>query len=258
MGTTWMDAKVGDWVVTSRQGRPVELNALWYSALRIVAPWCDEADQPRRGTELTALADAVKQAFNRVFWHDHGNCLYDVATDYGVDASVRPNQLLAISLPHAVLDPSRHEAVLDCVRSQLLTPVGVRTLSPHDPAYQRRYAGDVVARDRAYHQGSVYPWLLGAYVSAMLKIRGRSADVRSTALDCLRGCLHHMEDHLEQLCELFDGDEPHHPGGAIASARNVGELLRCYVEDILNVAPVPVSANVTRPAPAQRPPVKLG
>jgi predicted glycogen debranching enzyme len=239
MGTTWMDAKVGDWVVTARQGRPVELNALWYSALRIVAPWCDEADQPRRGAELSALADRVKPAFNRVFWHEHGGCLYDVVTDYGVDGSIRPNQLLAISLPHAVLDASRHAAVLDCVTQHLLTPLGLRTLAPQDPAYQRAYGGDVVARDRAYHQGSVYPWLLGPYVAAMLRVRGRGAQVRAEALDCLRGCLHHVEDHFGQLCELFDGDAPHRPGGAIASARNVGAILRCYVEDVLNVEPAP-------------------
>jgi glycogen debranching enzyme len=234
-----MDAKVGDWVVTARQGRPVELNALWYSALRIVAPWCDEAGQPRRGAELGALADRVKLAFNRAFWHEHSGCLYDVVTDYGVDASIRPNQLLAISLPHAVLDVSRHAAVLECVTEHLLTSVGLRTLSPQDPAYQRAYGGDVVSRDRAYHQGSAYPWLLGPYVAALLRVRGRGVEVRAEALDCLRGCLHHLEDHYGQLCELFDGDAPHRPGGAIASARNVGAILRCYVEDVLNVAPVP-------------------
>jgi predicted glycogen debranching enzyme len=256
MGTTWMDAKVGDWVVTARQGRPVELNALWYSALRIVAPWCDEADQPRRASELVALADRAKQSFNRVFWHDQSSCLYDVVTDYGVDAAVRPNQLLAMSLPHPVLDASRHAAVLASVTTQLLTPLGLRTLAPGDPAYQDRYGGDVVSRDRAYHQGSVYPWLLGPYIAAMLRVRGRTLEVRREALDLLRGCLHHMEDHLGQLCELFDGDAPHRPGGAIASARNVGQLVRCYVEDVLNVAPTPPTNAATRPV-TTRPPVKL-
>jgi predicted glycogen debranching enzyme len=256
LGTTWMDAKVGDWVVTARQGRPVELNALWYSALRIVGPWCDEADQPRRATDFSALADCAKQAFNRVFWHEQSNCLHDVVTDYGVDASVRPNQLLAISLPFPALDTARHEAVLESVKSELLTPVGLRTLSPRDPAYQKQYGGDVVSRDRAYHQGSVYPWLLGPYIAAMLRVRGRTLEVRREALDLLRGCLHHMEDHFGQLCELFDGDSPHHPGGAIASARNVGQILRCYVEDILNIAPNPAAPSATRPL-GSRPGVKL-
>ncbi|CAN5544880.1 amylo-alpha-1,6-glucosidase [soil metagenome] len=254
VGTSWMDAKVGDWVITPRQGRTVELNALWYNALRTVAPWCDEFDQPNRGAELTALADRLKPAFNRAFWHEQAGCCYDVVMDSGVDASIRPNQLLAIALPHPVLASERHAAVLDVVERDLLTPVGVRTLAPDDPAYQGRYGGDVVARDRAYHQGTVYPWLLGPYVSAMLLVRGRAANVRAEALRCVRGCLDHLSGPgLGQLCELFDGDDPHRPGGAMASVRSAGEVLRCYVEDVLNENPETPKPESKLPAP--RPPV---
>ena len=255
IGTSWMDAKVGDWVITPRQGRTVELNALWYNALRIVAEWCDEHDQPNRGTELTSLADRTKLAFNRDFWNAQAGCCYDVVMDNGVDASIRPNQLLAISLPHAVLATERHASVLEVVGRHLLTPMGVRTLGPDDAAYQGRYGGDVVARDRAYHQGAAYPWLLGAYVSAMLRVRGRSGHVRVEALRYIRGCLGHLTaDGCGQLCELFDGDAPQRGNGAIASVRSVGEILRTYVEDVLNETPEMPKPETKVPAP--RPPVR--
>jgi predicted glycogen debranching enzyme len=238
--TTWMDAKLGDWVVTPRHGAPVEVNALWYNALRIVARWCDELDQPSRGDELTALADRVKIAFNLRFWQLSVDCCYDVLGDRGVaDASIRPNQLLAISLTHPVLNVERFESVLGMVEDQLLTPFGVRTLAPGDPSYQGSYCGDVVSRDRAYHQGSAYPWLLGPYVSALLRVHGRSGESRHRARQILEPCLSRMRNGgLGQLCELFDGaGSPQRAGGGIASARSVGELLRAYVEDVLNVTP---------------------
>lgn len=256
IGTSWMDAKVGDWLITPRQGQTVELNALWYNALRLVAPWCDEHDQPKRASEFTGLADRMKLAFNRAFWHAQAGCCYDVVMDNGVDASIRPNQLLAISLPHAVLATERHASVLETIERDLLTPMGLRTLAPHDPAYQGRYGGDVVARDRAYHQGAAYPWLLGPYISAALRVRGRTANVRADALNILRGCLDHVAGPgFGQLCELFDGDTPQRGNGAIASARSVGEILRAYVEDVMNENPE-TPKQTTAKIPAPRPPVK--
>jgi len=236
--TTWMDAKVGDWVITPRQGRPVSLNALWYNALCVVAGLCRRVGQPERGEDLAALAARVREAFNGRFWNERESCCFDVVEDHGNDPSVRPNQLLAISLPHAVLDEQRHGAVLARVRRELLTPVGLRTLSPHDHSYQGTYAGPVVARDRAYHQGSVYPWLLGPFITALMRHQGRTQQARSEALSMLEGCFQYLlGPGLGQVCELFDGDAPHRPGGAIASARSVAELLRCYVQDVLEIAP---------------------
>ncbi|MGH7215083.1 MAG: amylo-alpha-1,6-glucosidase, partial [Tepidisphaeraceae bacterium] len=259
-GTTWMDAKVGDWVVTPRASRPVELNALWYNALRFGAELHGRRGDALRAKEYADLAARVRESFNRRFWNDAEACCYDVVDDHGPDPSVRPNQLLAISLPFPVLDAARHAAVLDKVTRDLLTPRGVRTLSPHDPSYQGRYAGNVVSRDRAYHQGTAYPWLLGPLVSATLRVLGRGEKARQQARQLLAPCLRHLhEDGLGQLPELFDGDPPHRPGGATASARSVGELLRALVEEVFDQAPRPGSpaggtlvdiVTVARPVPA--------
>jgi glycogen debranching enzyme len=236
--TTWMDAKVGDWVITPRAGRPSSLNALWYIALCIAADLSRRFGQFDRDAELSVLAVHMKEAFNRRFWNEAEGCLFDVVDDHGNDPSVRPDQILAISLPHAVLDISRHQAVLQKVMGELLTPVGVRTLSPRDPSYQGRYGGSVVARDRAHHQGSAFPWLLGPLVTAYLRINGRGQEARRAALNMLKGCLQYMDDPgMGQICELFDGDASHRPAGAVASARSVAEILRCYVEDVLDLAP---------------------
>ena len=237
--TSWMDAKVDDWVVTQRLGRPVELNALWYNALRIAAELCRRYGREDRADALARTADSVARAFNERFWNPKEQCCFDVIEDHGQDPSIRPNQILALSLPFAVLAPERHEKVLHKVRTELLTPRGIRTLSPADPGYQGRYAGNVLARDRAHHNGSAFPWLLGPYLTALLKVRGRGPAARAEAHDLIRPCLDYLlGDGLGQLCELFDGDAPHSPGGLIASAPAVGELLRCYAQDVLDLAPV--------------------
>jgi glycogen debranching enzyme len=247
-----MDAKVGDWVITPRQGRTVELNALWYNALRAFAGWCEQLDHPRRAEDIAKLAALVKDSFNRAFWNVQLNCCFDVLMEHGADASIRPNQLFAVSLPFPVLAAERHAAVLDIVRDRLLTPFGVRTLAPEDPAYQGRYGGDVVSRDRAYHQGSAFPWLLGPYLQTLTRVRGRNPESRSDAEACLRGTLQYLTGNgLGRLCELFDGSDPHMPGGAIASARSVGEVLRAYVEDVLGREPGPGAAPVAKPATVQ-------
>jgi glycogen debranching enzyme len=255
-----MDAKVGDWVVTPRVGRPVELNALWYNAVRIAAELCGRFNRPDRAKSLTELAATIREAFNLRFWNEDNRCCFDVVEDHGRDPSIRPNQLLALSLPFAVLDTERHERVLDRVKTELLTPCGVRTISPDDSRYHGRYEGNVQSRDRAHHNGSAFPWLLGPYVTALLNLRGRGPAARQEARDLLRTCLDHIVNE-GQLCELFDGDAPHRPAGAIASAISVGEVLRCYCEDVLGLGPAApvldqtaVSQDATLPLPRAKNP----
>jgi predicted glycogen debranching enzyme len=236
--TSWMDAKIGDWVLTPRIGRTVELNALWYNAVRIVAELRRRYGRTDRADSLTELAAGIKKSFNLRFWNEPAGCCFDVVEDHGNDPSIRPNQLFAIGLPFPVLDVDRHEKVLERVRLDLLTPFGMRTLSPADPCYQGHYFDGIVSRDRAYHNGSAFPWLLGVYVSAFLKMRGRDDAARQYVRDLLKGAISYMNgDGLGQICELFDGDPPHAPGGAIASAAAVAEILRCYHEDVLDKAP---------------------
>jgi glycogen debranching enzyme len=236
--TSWMDAKVGEWVITPRVGRPVELNALWYNAAKIAAELCERAGRVDRARVLNELAVEIKQSFNQRFWNKSAGCCYDVIDDHGHDPSIRPNQLLAVSLPFAVLDEERHAPVLEKVKSELLTPFSLRTLSPADPCYQGHYTGGIVSRDRAYHNGSVFPWLLGAYSSALLKVRGRNQATSTEIEQSLRACIDHLQaSGLGQLGELFDGDAPHTPGGAMASAASVGQILRAYAEDVLELQP---------------------
>jgi len=234
VGTSWMDIKVGDWVITPRSGRTVELNALWYNALCLVAGWSGDES-------LSKLAEKVKVSFNARFWNEQTGCCFDVING-GSDGSIRPNQLLAVSLRHPVLEIGRHERVLETVLRDLVTPVGVRTLSPKDPSYQARHRGSVVERDRSVHQGSAHAWLLGPLVSTYLRIHGRNSLSRRQAGEMLQGCLDHIDQH-GQLPEFFDAEAPHAAGGAIASALAVGEILRAYVEDVMDVMPAPATAS---------------
>lgn len=235
---SWMDARTGGWVITPRLGRPVSLNALWYNALRTAAELCDRCGQTEAAAAYDRQAARVRDAFNRLYWNGQGQCLFDVLEDGAIDTSIRPDQLFALSLPYPVLDPARHATVLDAVMRELLTPMGLRTLSLADHNYQGSYGGPIVARDRAHHQGSAFPWLLGPLVTAYLRVHGRSDAVRREAAKFLAGCLEYLVDPgTGTVCELFDGDTPHRPGGAPASARSVAEVLRCYVEDVLDINP---------------------
>jgi glycogen debranching enzyme len=250
--TTWMDAKCGDWVITPRAGRPVELNALWYSAMRITAELAMKLGQPARAQSWLVLANKTREAFNRRFWNNRDQCCHDVIADHGPDSSIRPNQIFAISLPYPVLDAGRHEAVIDRISNDLLTPYGLRTLSRDDPSYQPNYHGDIVHRDRAYHQGSAYPWLLGPFVTAFIRVHGRGDESLAHAKEYLAHCLDYLQDQgLGQLPELFDGSDPYHPGGARASARSIGEILRAVAQDILGRVPASKppapAANETAP-----------
>jgi predicted glycogen debranching enzyme len=225
---TWMDAKVGDWVVTPRRGKAVEINALWYNALRLLADWLRQAQDPE-ADELAAHADKVRGSFNRRFWHAAGGYLYDVVDgENGDDAAFRPNQIFAIALEHPVLDPEHWEAVVTAVREKLLTPVGLRSLAPEEPDYKPRYFGDLRARDAAYHQGTVWAWLIGPFIDAWLKVY---PDDRAAARHSLDGFEPHLaEAGVGTVSEVFDAEPPFTPRGCIAQAWSVAEVLRCLAK----------------------------
>ena len=231
---TWMDAKVGDWVVTPRHGKPVEIQALWVRALEVgetLARRFGEADYANqcRNDRSSAIA-----SFRNRFWFEQGGYLYDVIDGpEGNDASFRPNQLYAISLVDELVPRDRAQQILRLVEEQLLTPVGLRTLSPHDPRYRARYEGGVVERDGAYHQGTVWPFLLGPFVTAWMKAFGRRAAARNKARSFLAGLEAHLDEAcLGQVSEVFDAEAPHQPRGCFAQAWSVAEPLRALIEDL--------------------------
>jgi predicted glycogen debranching enzyme len=220
---TWMDAKVGDWVVTPRIGKPVEINALWYNALRSMADFARRLDEPVHPYEV--LAEQTHAGFAR-FWNQGAGYCYDVIDGpNGDDPSLRPNQLFAVSLPHSPLSPSQQRAVVDVCARHLLTSCGLRSLAPDDPAYIGGYGGDRRQRDAAYHQGTVWSWLIGPFVTAYLRVYGDREQARSF----LQPFIHHLADHgVGSISEIFDGDAPFAPHGCIAQAWGVGEVLRAW------------------------------
>ncbi|MBI4391200.1 MAG: glycogen debranching enzyme family protein [candidate division NC10 bacterium] len=230
---TWMDAKVGDWVVTPRQGKAVEVNALWHNACVAMAALSEACGLPRDAARYRQAAGVAASSFNRLFWNEAAGCCYDVVDGDARDARIRPNQLLAVSLPAPVLDEKHWPSVLTVVERDLLTPVGLRTLAPGDPEYRGRYEGDPRSRDAAYHQGAVWPWLLGPYATAVLRVRGRTREVVAGLRALLEPFRAHLgEVGLGSVSEIFDGDPPHHPRGCIAQAWSVAELLRVLREDL--------------------------
>ncbi|HOS42534.1 MAG TPA: amylo-alpha-1,6-glucosidase [Armatimonadota bacterium] len=221
---TWMDAKVGDWVVTPRAGKPVEVNALWYHALRVMEVYARDLGWPN---PYGALAEQARESFS-AFWYAEGGYLYDVLGD-APDARLRPNQLFAVSLPHSPLDYPRARAVVEAVTRHLLTPYGLRTLAPDDPAYRGQYGGDQWSRDGAYHQGTVWAWLIGPYVEAYLRVHGHTAEAKAGGRALLQPLLAHLRDAgIGSISEIFDGDPPHAPNGAISQAWSVAEVLRAW------------------------------
>ncbi len=237
---TWMDAKVGDWVVTPRHGKAVEIQALWYNALRIMqslAHAFDDAVTENRCSELASLARAN---FTRLFWNEAAGCLYDVVNGGQKDSAIRPNQVFAVSLPHTMLSPEKARRVVDVVQRELLTPYGLRSLARTDPQYRPRYEGNQWARDSAYHQGTIWPWLMGPFITAYLEVHGRTAEARRQASAWLAEFDRHFrEAGLGQVSEIFDADPPHEPRGCIAQAWSVAELLRAAVEDVFEIHPRP-------------------
>jgi predicted glycogen debranching enzyme len=239
---TWMDAKVDDWVVTPRRGKAVEINALWYNALRLLEGWLRDENDEAAAAQAAARAAEARAAFNRRFWYAEGGYLYDVVDgERGDDPACRPNQLFAISLDHPVLDEARWPAVLQVVRTRLLTPMGLRTLAPGHPDYKATYDGDLRARDAAYHQGTVWPWLIGPFVDAWLRVHPEERRVARRLLD-------DFWPHLDQACvgsisEICDAEEPFTPRGCIAQGWSVAEVLRALV----------LTADPEVPVPSRRP-----
>jgi predicted glycogen debranching enzyme len=237
---TWMDAKVGDWVVTPRRGKPVEIQALWYNALCIMEDlahrFSDEAGQKR----YRNMATVASWSFNRLFWNEDTGCLYDVTNGALSDPSIRPNQIFAVSLTHSMLSPERAKCVVQKVQEHLLTPYGLRSLAPTDPQYRSRYAGGPVERDGAYHQGTVWPWLMGPFITAYVKVNQNNESARRQASEWLAPLKDHLADAgLGHISEIFDGDAPHRPSGCVAQAWSVAEVLRAYIEDVKNIRPAP-------------------
>jgi predicted glycogen debranching enzyme len=222
---TWMDAKVGDWVVTPRRGKPVEIQALWYNALQLMAAWATEFGEP--DNEFRDLAQRVAESFNMRFWFEPGQYLFDVIDgEAGDDASLRPNQLFAISLRFPVLAERYWHAVLEAITTKLLTPVGLRTLVPGHKDYKLRYDGDLRSRDAAYHQGTVWPWLIGHFLDAWRRVyadRARARTFLSGFDDALRVA------GVGTLSEIFDADPPYTARGCIAQAWSVAEVLRSFL-----------------------------
>jgi predicted glycogen debranching enzyme len=229
---TWMDAKVDGWVVTPRRGKAVEINALWYNALCLLSSWVEEEEGSDAASKYRTHAERARESFNRRFWNPETGYLFDVVDGEsgggkpGNDPVCRPNQLFAISLGHPILDEAHWRAVVDAATDRLLTPVGLRSLAPGEPEYKARYDGDLRSRDAAYHQGSVWGWLIGPYIDALAKVYPERC-----TLDLLRG----FEQHLDQACvgsisEIFDAEAPHTPRACIAQAWSVAEVLRCWVK----------------------------
>src|SRR5437660_7423440 len=224
-----MDAKVGRGVQTPGRGKAGEINALWYNALRLLEAWENEEGDAGAAKELARHADRARAAFNERFWYAEGGYCYDVVDgEAGDDPACRPNQIVALSLRHPVLDVARWKPMLDVVTARLLTPLGLRSLSPDHPDYKSKYFGDLRARDAAYHQGTVWAWLIGPFIDAWLKLHPGSAE---QARQFLRG----FENHLSQTCigsisEIFDAEEPYTPRGCVAQAWSVAEVLRCWVK----------------------------
>ena len=245
---TWMDAKVGDWVVTPRSGKAVEINALWCNAQAILGDIAGRLGDRRAATALAEQARLSTDSFAAKFWYADGGYLYDVVESpdgTGPDASLRPNQLLALALPHAVIDRERAAAVLAACERELVTSYGLRTLSPGSPGYVGRYGGDQRERDGAYHQGTVWPWLLGAFARTHFKVHGDPA----RAMAYLAPLEQHLADAcIGQISEIFDAEPPHAPQGCFAQAWSVAEVLRSWLE--LRAAEAALQATTSTP---QRP-----
>lgn len=228
---TWMDAKMGDWVVTPRRGKAVEINALWFNALKLLEGWLRETGSVEEAQRYEEQARRARESFNRLFWFEEGGYLYDVVdVDGGSDrdAACRPNQLFAISLHHPVLDEARWKSVVDVAERELLTPVGLRSLSPRHPDYKPLYGGDLRSRDGAYHQGTVWAWLIGPFIDSWLKVHPQDKSAARKFLDRFPESMN--ENGIGTISEVFDAREPHTAGGCIAQAWSVAEVLRSWVK----------------------------
>ena len=230
---TWMDVRVGDWVATPRHGKPVEINALWYNALRIMESLCEKFDED--ASAYRTRANQVKESFNAKFWDSSNQCLFDVVDGDEPDDHIRPNQIYAVSLPFSLLPEEQEKAVVALVEKELFVGCGLRSLAPDHPDYHGIYCGALAKRDAAYHQGTAWGFLLGGFFSAYMKVNHHSSSAAENAVRMLEPVRKHLTDSgcIGSISEIFDGDAPHNPRGCYAQAWSVGEVLRCYCEDIL-------------------------
>jgi predicted glycogen debranching enzyme len=237
---TWMDAEVGGVAVTPRAGKAVEIQALWYNALRSMELLATKFSEPKLAESYALFADKAKLSFGKKFWNNKENCLFDVLTDSGADNSIRPNQVFAVSLDFTMLDPARSAKVVERLQRDLLTPCGLRTLAQNDPKYRGTYVGDRATRDSTYHNGTVWPWLLGPFTKAYLKTKGYTPQNADFALQNFIEPLFAVQVKqagLGSVSEIFDGDPPHTPRGCISQAWSIAEPLRAFVEDVLQSRP---------------------
>lgn len=230
---TWMDVRVGDWIATPRHGKPVEINALWYNALRIMESLCEKFDED--ASAYRTHANQVKESFNAKFWDSANQCLFDVVDGDEPDDHIRPNQIYAVSLPFSLLPEEQEKAVVALVEKELFVGCGLRSLAPDHPDYHGIYCGALAKRDAAYHQGTAWGFLLGGFFSAYMKVNHHSSSAAENAVLMLEPVRKHLTDSgcIGSISEIFDGDAPHNPRGCYAQAWSVGEVLRCYCEDIL-------------------------
>lgn len=230
---TWMDVRVGDWVATPRHGKPVEINALWYNALRIMESLCEKFDED--ASAYRTRAEQVKESFNAKFWDSANQCLFDVVDGDEPDDHIRPNQIYAVSLPFSLFPEEQEKAVVALVEKELFVGCGLRSLAPDHPDYHGIYCGALAKRDAAYHQGTAWGFLLGGFFSAYMKVNHHSSSAAENAIRMLEPVRKHLSDSgcIGSISEIFDGDAPHNPRGCYAQAWSVGEVLRCYCEDIL-------------------------
>ena len=228
---TWMDAKIGDWVVTPRTGKAVEINALWCNALAILAILYQLIGQKASARRLARRTEQTRDRFRKEFWYEEGGYLYDYVNGEIRDTSIRPNQILALSLPYPLLEGRQAKKVLETVTDKLYTPFGLRSLAPDDPHYRPVYSGNGLERDSAYHQGTVWAWLLGPWLTALVRVNGQEG--KATAQNYFKEIMPHLEDAgIGSVSEIFDADWPHAPRGCIAQAWSVAEILRAYIEDL--------------------------
>jgi predicted glycogen debranching enzyme len=237
---TWMDAENDGVAVTSRTGKAVEIQALWYNALRICQTLAKKYGENALADDYSSMADKTKSSFNQEFWNSEKQCLFDVIDEHGADQSVRSNQIIAVGLDFTMLKKDRQNLVVDFVMTEFLTPFGLRTLAKSDPRYRGRYFGDGRTRNLAYHNGPVWPWLTGPLTKAYLRTKGQASRQLKFAQETFLFPLFSqqtIQGGLGAISELYDADLPYAPGGCITQAWSVAELLRAYVEDTLQFRP---------------------
>jgi len=239
---TWMDVVVEDEIITPRAGKAVEIQALWYNTLKIMEKLADKFDDPQLAIHYANIAEQTHRSFNEKYWNSNYGCLYDVLEPNAADASIRPNQIFAVSLEYSMLNKETSRRIVDVVNREHVTPHGLRTLSVNDPKFIVKCAGDRRTRDAAYHNGTIWPWLLGPYITAYLKVNDYSIQTRKQTLDTLILPLFTKDIHqngIGTINEIYDGAPPNIPRGCIAQAWSIAEPLRAYIEDILQIKPKP-------------------